>query len=193
LDPKPHTVTEGIVNDPEINVRTFHILDALSHISVFREKGLVVAIGLQMNSRKQEIRLIVAENIKVTARLVDHLTLVWRKLQSLSAQYQKNRSGKWNQSKSPEMTGDVGHSLKVEIFRAIYHYSLEKQIKRIDKLSDDLGRFVKELLNWRLPLDLQGFELSLRLAVSALLWVVSKLCDNPGGQLTKPEWELVYS
>jgi len=195
LDPKPHTVTEGIVNDPEINVRTFHILDALAHISVSREKGQVVAIGLQFNPGKKEIRITVAENTDVTAGLVNHLTLVWRKLQSLSVRYQEERSRSCDKPGSPEMPQVVHHSLRTEIFRNIYRYSLEKQMKRIDKWFNGLGRFVKELVKWRLPYEVQEFELSLCNAVIALsmaVRVVSKLRDNPTGQLTESEWESVH-
>jgi len=196
LGPSLHTLKGSIVDNPETNVHTFPILDALAHISVSRTAGQEVAIGLQLNSRRQEIRLTVAENTNVTDGLVDHLTLVWRKLRSLSAQYQRNRGRRWDKPRSSEMPKMVDHSLKIEIFRDIYRYCVEKQMKRIDKWSDGLGRFVKALLKWRLPLDVQGFELSLYNAVFALsmaVRVVSKLRDNPKGQLTESEWELVYS
>ncbi|KAG0136913.1 hypothetical protein HOY82DRAFT_535995 [Tuber indicum] len=93
------------------------------------------------------------------------------------------------------MPKGVGLSLKIEIFRDIYQYSLKKQVKRIKKWSEDLGRFAKELVRRRLPLDLQGFELSLYKAVLALslaVRVVSKLRDNPDAQLTESEWESIY-
>jgi len=93
------------------------------------------------------------------------------------------------------MPKEVGLSLKMEIFRRIYRYSLEKQMKRIDKWSEGLRHFMMELLKWRAPLDLQGFELSLRKAVFALLSavrVVSKLHDNRKDQLTESEWQLGY-
>ncbi|RPA93210.1 hypothetical protein L873DRAFT_1816292 [Choiromyces venosus 120613-1] len=197
LDPSLHTLKGGIVDNHETNVRTFPILDALAHISVSRKESQVVAIGLQLNSRKKEIRLTVAENKKVTDGLVNHLTKVWRKLQALSCEYEKNRSGRWDKSqpRSPEMPKDVGHSLKIEIFRDIYQYSLEKQMKRIDKWYKGLAHFMKELLRRRVFLDLQGFELSLYEAVVALMLaveVVSKFHDNPKVQLTESEWELVY-
>ncbi|RPA93216.1 hypothetical protein L873DRAFT_1793775 [Choiromyces venosus 120613-1] len=184
LDPSLHTLKGGIVNNHETNVRTFPILDALAHISVSRKESQVVAIGLQLNSRKKEIRLTVAENKKVTDGLVNHLTKVWRKLQALSCEYEKNRSGRWDKSqpRSPEMPKEVGHSLKIEM-------------KRIDKWSEALGRFVKELIRWRVFLHEPGFERSLYRAVVALLLVVevvSKLHDNPKDQLTESEWELVY-
>ncbi|RPB04948.1 hypothetical protein L873DRAFT_1186882 [Choiromyces venosus 120613-1] len=93
------------------------------------------------------------------------------------------------------MPKEVGLSLKMGILRDIYQYSQEKQMKRIDKWSKGLRRFMKELLERRVFLHLQGFELSLYKAVVALLLaveVVSKLHDNPKDQLTESEWELVY-
>ncbi|RPB03407.1 hypothetical protein L873DRAFT_1786861 [Choiromyces venosus 120613-1] len=197
LDPSLHTFKGGIVNNHETSVRTFPILDALAHISVSLEESQVVAIGLQLHSWREEIRLTVAENKGVMNGLVNHLTKVWRNLQALSSKYEKHRDGKWDKSqlRSPDMPSDVGHLLKIEIFRDIYQYSLKKQMKRIDKWSEDLGRFVKELLRRREFLQLQGFELSLYNAVVALsmaVEVVSKLRDNPNVQLTRSEWEFVY-
>ncbi|KAG0641770.1 hypothetical protein HOY80DRAFT_710529 [Tuber brumale] len=195
LDPSLHTFTGGLVDNRETNIRTFPILDALAHICVSRKESQVVAIGLQLNSREQEIRLTVAENKKVTDGLVNHLILVWGMLQALPVQYVKNRGGRWDKPRSPEMPKEVGLPLKKEIFRKIYKYSLEKQMKRIDKWSGRLRGFMKELLKRRVSLDLQGFELSLYKAVVALLLAVekvSKLRNNPKDQLTESEWELVY-
>ncbi|KAG0124781.1 hypothetical protein HOY82DRAFT_633631, partial [Tuber indicum] len=141
------------------------------------------------------IRLSVAENKGVAAGLVNHLTNVWRKLQTLSNQYEKDRCGNWDKPRSPDMPKEVGLSLKIEIFRDIYKYSLKKQMNRIEKWSEDLRRFAKVLVRRSLPLDLVGFELSLYEAVLPLLLtvrVVSKLRDNPDAQLTESEWELVY-
>ncbi|PWW79106.1 hypothetical protein C7212DRAFT_340030 [Tuber magnatum] len=197
LDPPLHTLKGGIVDNHETNVRTIPILDALAHISVSQKEAQVVAIGLQLDCQKKDIRLTVAENKKVTDGLVNHLTKIWRKLQALSGEYEKNRGGRWDKSqpRSPEMPKEVGLSLKMEIFRDIYQYSLEKQMRRIDKWSEHLGRFVKELLKRRASLDLQGVELSLYKAVFALslaVRVVSKFHDNPDVQLTESEWESVY-
>jgi len=195
LDPSLHTFKGGIVDNPETNVRTFPILDALAHISVSRKEGQVVAIGLQLDSRRREIRLTVAENTRVTRGLVNHLTMVWRKLQSLSAQYQRNKGGRWDKPTSPDMPEEVALSTKIEIFRDIYLYSLEKQMKRIDKWSEGLGRFMNELFKRRVFLDLQGFELNLFNAAVALdmaVDVVSRLRGNPKDQLTMSEWKEVY-
>ncbi|RPB04961.1 hypothetical protein L873DRAFT_1798836 [Choiromyces venosus 120613-1] len=197
LDPSLHSLKGDIVDNYRTNVRTFPILDAVAHISISRKESQVVAIGLQLNSRKQEIRLTVAENQKVTDGLVNHLNQIWRKLQALSSEYERNRGGRWDRSqpRSPEMSKEVGLSLKMGILRDIYQYSLEKQMKRIDKWAKGLRRFMKELLKRRIFHHLQGFELSLYKAVVALSLaaeVVSKLHDNPKDQLTESEWELVY-
>jgi len=158
-----------------------------------------VAIGLQLNSRRKEIRLTVAENKKVMGGLVNHLTMVWRKLHSLSCEYERNRNkgGRWDKSqpRSPPMPPEVGLALRIEIFRDIYLYSLKKQMKRIDKWFKPLGHFMKKLLKRRPFPTLQGFELSLYNAAASLmiaLELVSKLCGKPSVQLTESEWELVY-
>jgi len=198
LDPSLHSLEGGIVDNHETNVHTFPILDALAELLVSEEKSQVVAIGLQLHSRRKEIRLTVAENKGVMNGLVNHLTKIWRNLQALSSQYENYRHGKWDkfQPRSPDtMTSDVGHSLKIEIFRDIYQYSLKKQVKRMDKWSEALGRFMKELLRRREFLQLQGFELSLYNSVVALSMaaeVVSRLRDNSNVQLTMSEWEFVY-
>ncbi|RPA91092.1 hypothetical protein L873DRAFT_1795108 [Choiromyces venosus 120613-1] len=168
MDPSLHSLQGGIV-DHETNVRTFPILDGLAHISVSRKESQVVAIGLQLNSQKQEIRLTVAENQNVTHGLVNHLTKIRRRLQALLVEYEKNRGGRWDKSelRSPEMP----------------------------KKSKGLRRFMKELLKRHVFLHQQGFELSLYKVVVAWLLaieVVSKLHDNPKDKLTESEWELVY-
>ena len=195
-DPPGPTLTGGIVDDPETNIRILPILDALAHISVSRKEGQVVAISLQFNRLKKEMRLMVAENTTVTPGLVNHLILLWAKLRTLSAKYHGKRGTIRDKRRSPEMPKAVGESLKIEIFRFIYQYSLEKQMKRIDKWLNGLGRFLVELVNWRLPLEVQGFELSLYdaiIALSTAVRLVSKLHNNPKDQLTESEWELVYS
>jgi len=199
LGPSLHSLEGGIVDNHETNVHTFPILDALAKLLVSEEKSQVVAIGLQLHSRRKEIRLTVAENKGVMNGLVNHLTKIWRNLQALSSQYENYRHGELDKSqpRSPDMTSDVGHSLKIEIFRDIYQYSLKKQVKRMDKWSEALGRFVKELLRRREFLQLQGFELSLYtgnavVALSMAAEVVSRLHYNSNVQLTMSESEFVY-
>jgi len=198
LDPSLYTFSGGIVDNSETNVLTFPILDAFAHISVSEEISQVVVIGLQLHPKRNEIRLTVAENKGVTNDLVNHLSEIWKKLKALSCEYVRDRGGE-KQDKyrlgSPPMPPDVGRDLKFEIFRDIYRYSLKKQLKRIDKWSEGLRRFMKELLRRREFLQLQGFELSLYNVVFALLVVVdmvSKLRGSPNDQLTKPDWEFVY-
>ena len=186
------------IDNSETNLRTFPILDTLAHISVSEETSQVVAIGLQLHSKRKEIRITVAENKGVTDGLVNHLSKIWKNLQDLSCGYERDRSGKkWDKSqlRSPPMPPHVGQDLKFEIFRDMYRYSLKKQLKRIDKWSDGLKCFVKEWLRQREPLQLQGFELSLSnvvLALSMVADVVSKLRGKPNAQLTKSDWEFVY-
>jgi len=197
LNPSLHTFKAVIVDNEETNIHTFPILDALANISISEEESQVVAIGLQLDYRRKKIRLIVAENKGVMNGLVNHLSKIWRNLQALSSKYENHKGWKWDKAQlgSSDMPSDVGHSLKLEIFREIYQYSLKKQMKRIEKWSERLGRFMKKLLERRVSVDLQGFELSLYntvLALSMAVRVVSRLRGNPNVQLTIAEWEFVY-
>ncbi|KAG0637972.1 hypothetical protein HOY80DRAFT_205544 [Tuber brumale] len=197
FDPSLDIPKHGIVDNRDINVRTFPTLDALAHISVSRENSQVVAIALQLDSQNKKVCLTVAENKEVVDDLVSHLNNVWGKLQNLSDEYAKQRTkeSEDSQAKSPLIPPKVTIPLKVEIFRDIYQYSLEKQMKRIEKWSVRLTDFINELLQHRAVDDLVGFEQNLYSAVVALLLVVglvSRLDGNAENTLTDAQWEAVY-
>ncbi|RPA97099.1 hypothetical protein L873DRAFT_1147938 [Choiromyces venosus 120613-1] len=189
LDTSSHNFKHGIVDNHTTNVRTLPILDAIANISVSRERSQSIAVALQLDSQKKEIRLTIAENQRVTKALLDHLCNVWGNLQTLSNEYAEQRTGASDQPMHMALT------LKIQIFRDIYLYSLKKQMKRINKWFQNLGQFVKVLLNSRGSSNLQGFEVNLFDAVVALLTpleLVCKLHDNPQSQLTDEQWAQVY-
>ena len=192
-----HTLQHGIVDNYHVNVRTKPVLDALAHISVSRESSQVVAIALQLDSRNQRIRLTVAENKKVTDGLVNHLILVWRKLQNLSDEYAKQRTQEPENLlvKSPPIPPNVANDLKVAIFRKIYQYSLEKHMKRIAKWWASFTGFIKKFLQCRAVDNLERLEWNLyRAAVTLVLTVrlVGRLGGDTENTLTSGEWEMLY-
>ncbi|KAG0634826.1 hypothetical protein HOY80DRAFT_1140381 [Tuber brumale] len=192
-----HTPKHGIVDNPHINIRTFPVLDALAHISISQESCQVVAIALQLDSQNKRIRLTLAENKGVRDTLVGHLTTVWGKLQNLSDEYQKQRTEKSEDplEKSPPIPPKVAISLKIEIFRDIYQYSLKKQMRRIEKWWEPLGGFMGELLQCRAVDELEGLErnmYSATVAVVSVVGLVSRLGGGPENTLTHAEWEMVY-
>ncbi|KAG0640488.1 hypothetical protein HOY80DRAFT_1041764 [Tuber brumale] len=169
LDHSLHTFKHGIVDSCDINVRTFPILDALAHISVSQEKSQVVAIALQLDPQNNRIRLIVAENEDTSGDLVSYLNNLWGKLQNLSGEYERQRTEKLVPLvKSPPIPPKVANSLKVEIFRDIYQYSLKKQRKRIEKWWARLGGFIGELLQCHVVDRLETLEQKLYEAVVSL-------------------------
>ncbi|KAG0123490.1 hypothetical protein HOY82DRAFT_239043 [Tuber indicum] len=197
FNPSPHTPQHGIVDNYYVNVRTFPILDALAHISVSQKKAQAIAIALQLDSRNQKIRLMLAENKEVEGSLVDHLTSVWGKLQNLSDEYAKHRTSESEdpQEKSPDIPPKVANPLKIEIFRDIYQYSLKKQMKRIEKWWTRFTGFICELLQRRTVDNLERLERNLYGAAVALVLVV-ELVGRLGGDtentFTQAEWETVY-
>ncbi|KAG0639849.1 hypothetical protein HOY80DRAFT_1043738 [Tuber brumale] len=197
FDPSLHTPKHGIVDNSDANVRTFPILDALAHISVSQGNSQVVAIALQLDSQNKRVRLTVAENKDIADGLVSHLNNIWRKLQNLSDEYAKQRTKESEdpQARSPPIPPKVATPLKVEIFRDIFQYSLEKQMKRIEKWGARLGNFISKLLQHRTVDDLVGLEQNLYSAVVALLLVVrlvTRLHGDAENTLTDSEWEAVY-
>ncbi|KAG0129496.1 hypothetical protein HOY82DRAFT_610610 [Tuber indicum] len=93
----------------------------------------------------------IAENNGVTTRLVHHLQNIWQRLQALSDTYSEQKSEQLKQylEESPDMHPEVGHNVKIPIFRHIYQSSFRKQMRRIDKWREGLGQFVNALLKDR--------------------------------------------
>lgn len=197
LDTSSHTFQHGIVGNNATNVRTLPILDAIASISVSRESHQVIAVALQLDPQREEIRLTMAENQGVSKTLLDYLTKIWGNLRTLSDQYAELRGPDKPeyQLESPDIPMHVARTLKIQIFRDIYLYSLEKQMRRVNKWFQKLGRFVKVLANTRGSPNLQGFELNLLDAVLALftaLEPVRKFHDGSQSQLGDEEWAEVY-
>jgi len=197
LDTSSHSFEHGIVDNQATNIRTFPILDAIANISVSRERHQVIAVALQLDPRKEEICLTIAENQSVAKTLLAHLRNVWRNLQTLSNEYAKHRdrgSDKPSyQLHSPDMPMHVARPLKIQIFRDIYLFALDKQMKRVIKWFQKLGNFMKALVRRRGLL--QGFELNLfnaMVALLAALELVYKLDNNPQSQLEEEEWAMLY-
>ncbi|KAG0137756.1 hypothetical protein HOY82DRAFT_647110 [Tuber indicum] len=209
LNPSLRETTYGIVDNRKTGVRIFPILDAFAHISLSQERAQVVAVALQLDSRRQEIRLTIAENQGVTGCLVSHLENLWKRLQALSIVCAEHRITKSDvgqvepshqtalplPEESPDMPPIVGLSLKMEIFRDIYQYSLGKQMSRITKWWERLTQFLELLDELRLGADLEGFEddlSNLVLALSPLVGLVRRRYDNTGNPITDEEWEDAY-
>ncbi|KAG0127138.1 hypothetical protein HOY82DRAFT_82199 [Tuber indicum] len=199
MDPSLFSFEHGIVDHHATNVRTFPILDAIASISVSQKQHQVIAVALQLDNKKKEIRLTIADNKQVSWTLLKHLRKLWKNLQTLSDNYAWRRNGGSDNPEyplePPDIPVQVAHILKVQIFRDIYLYSIRKQIRRIEKWFQKLGEFMTVLLDTRGYPNLQGFEVNLFNGVTSLLValeLVAKLRDNPGSQLTDQEWAEVY-
>ncbi|KAG0636798.1 hypothetical protein HOY80DRAFT_324446 [Tuber brumale] len=202
LDP-PSGLTSGIVDHYGTNVRTRPVLDALAHISVSRPNFQVVAIALQFKHGTKEIRLTIAENKDVGDSLVNHLYNIWGKLQALSDEYARQRAeARHGNQETEELDGDpipsppipseVGLPLRIEIFREVYQYCLEKYMKRVKKWSGGVSNFMEELYERRTGVGLGGFEQDLSRAVITLVSALKLVFKLSERELTDDEWEKVY-
>ncbi|KAG0137761.1 hypothetical protein HOY82DRAFT_666907 [Tuber indicum] len=209
LNPSLRKTTDGIVDHHKTGVRIFPILDALAHISLSQKRAQVVAVALQLDSRRGEIRLTIAENQGVTGCLVSHLENLWKRLQALSTECAEQRIttsdvGQVEPShqaelplpeESPNIPPIVGLCLKKEIFRATYEYSSAKQMSGITKWWERLGQFLEQLDEVNFPADLEAFERDLYnmvLALSSLVDFVRGRYESPGNPMTDEEWEDAY-
>ncbi|KAG0136921.1 hypothetical protein HOY82DRAFT_620766 [Tuber indicum] len=202
LDP-PSDLTSGIVDHHKTNVRTRPVMDALAHISVSLPNSQVVVIALQLKHGTKEIRLTIAENEDVGDSLVNHLYNIWGKLQALSDEYARQRAEARHGNQgtkgldedpipSPPIPSEVGQPLRIEIFREVYQYCLEKHMKRVDKWLERLSNFMEELYERRKGVGLGRFAQDLSKAVITLvlaLELVRKLSERG---LTNDEWENEY-
>ncbi|KAG0137749.1 hypothetical protein HOY82DRAFT_647090 [Tuber indicum] len=199
----------GIVDNHETNFRTILIIDAVAHICVSEKKGQIFAVTIQLDPVKEEARLMIAENNEVASALILHLNKIWGMLQALSSEYAEERIPKsevhqlssayhvelpLRPAESPEMPEEVGISLKIEIFRDIYLYSMAKQISRITKWWERLCQFMDRLHELRLEADLERFEQDVYYLVLALSLVdlVERHYNCPGNPTMDEEREEVY-
>ena len=174
LDLKFLPLGNGIRDDRATNVRTFPVLDAIASILVRDDEHEVFAVALQVDPMRREIRLTIAGNKGVSNDQVQHLSSIWRKLRTLSHQYEKARGLKARgldvyEGDSPEIPAEVAFSSRVAIFREIYRYSFKKQMRRVDKWKPELVRFAHQFARQRQDQELNVNEQKIWDAVTGLL------------------------
>ena len=166
--------------------------------SICASQSQVYAVALQLDIEGGGVRLTVAGNHSVPKAVLRHLEQVWRRLRVLSSKYAEERARASErieyQLASPEILAQVAHSWELLIFKDIYQFSLKKQMKRIKKWLEKLGKFIKVLLVHR-GSNLNDFEESIFntvMGLSIALGPICKLHDHPETPLTDTEWETVY-
>ncbi|PWW79724.1 hypothetical protein C7212DRAFT_360933 [Tuber magnatum] len=194
LDPTSLSLEYGITIKHQTSVRTRAVLDSIANILVFKADSQVVAVALQFTSKAHKIRLTIAENGDVDPRLIYYLNRVWEKLQALSNEFAAKGGSDRNETGSPEIPDGVALPLRVQIFREIFGFTLEKQMKRVRKWWNGLVDFVQKLWERREG-AVQGVESDL-LDVTAGLFSVIRLArkyrrDLRRG-LTDDEWQTVH-
>lgn len=119
------------------------ILDAIAALSVFEERGQVVAVALQMDRDAKTIRLTVSENRcgRVEPRVLAQIDAIWTILQSLSTEYCRLRSlsrrmedpHEWgDQCSEPPITPQLSAARK-ELVRLVYTFCWKKFNIRVEK------------------------------------------------------------
>lgn len=198
LDLASVNLKNGFSDEPQTNLDTCTLLDALASICVSNEVSQVVAIAMQVSSQEQKIKLIIAENDDVSRKQIAYLTSVWEKLKDLSHLYAVRREEE--SSKDPiqplEMLQQPKATLplRTAIFAEIYAYSIKKQIKRVHKWWRGLVVFLNKLSTLRGEDPEEGIEQDLCQVCSefhAIFKVVREL-QIPGTKLTQAQWEFVY-
>ncbi|PUU73088.1 hypothetical protein B9Z19DRAFT_1069257 [Tuber borchii] len=189
-----HTLERGITEDRITSIRTFPILDAIASLSVSQGTHEVYAVALQVDPVNQKIRLTIAGNQGVPVYLKAHLVKVWGKLQELSTQYAENRGLDPNSERSPRVPKGVALPTRVDIFRDICQFSLEKLVTRGEKWRAGLSHFMRQLVKHR-KTGLQGVELDLFHATLGLLKLhksLSGLHLDSKKEFTHKEWVDIY-
>lgn len=174
----------GFSDEPKTNLHTC-VLDALASICVSKPGSQVVAIALQVSSQEHTINLTIAENGYVSSKLEAHLWSVWRKLQDLSHMYEAGRE----EGSSKEATQRVTFPLRVAIFSEIYHYSIEKQMKRVHKWWHGLMVLFTRLIKFRKGEPPEGIEEDLCEVICVLnsIFRVVRELQIPGVGLTQDQ------
>jgi len=126
----------GPTDNYPISFKAFPILDAIAAISISGIGPQVIAVALQLDTQRQQIRLTITANQSFKDDLVSYLEAVWGKLQALSKAYAGQRLTCQGPDRdcggSPKIPADVAISSKVAIFRDIYRFCFGKQIKGPD-------------------------------------------------------------
>ena len=91
------------VNERDIKIRAFPVLDAIASLSVYEERNQVFAVAMQLDCVNGLIRLTIAGNRSVEDKLVNHLTKLWGKLRALSDDHAEKRRPHEHGRKSPEV------------------------------------------------------------------------------------------
>jgi len=185
----------GITDNLGIHRRTFPILDAIASLSINKKQHQVVAVALQLDSEKQMVRLTIAENHEVEDQLVKHITNIWEKLQTLSDRYAVVRKPRDCRENSPEIPAGVETPLRLEIFRDMCLFSLNKHMTRVRKWGNKFRLFMRGFIKSRRGIDLDEFEQNLYDVGAALLYLTSSLADlgaNPEKQLTMDQWKKMF-
>jgi len=141
------------------------------------------------------IRLTIAENREVEDKLVEHITNIWGKLQTLSDSYAVVRKPGDYRENSPEIPEEVELPLKIEIFREMCLYSLNKHMSRVCKWGNEFIPFMRAFNKSRRDVDLDEFEQNLYDVGTALIYLTTSLADldaNPEKELTM-DWEAMFA
>jgi hypothetical protein len=135
-------------HDPT-NTRTINILDAFASIAIYKPKGQVVAVAMQMDHEQERICLTIAENDTVPDEVIKHIEKVWGMLRELSDEYAKNRNletPRGYREKSPEMPVIPSASrIKEMIGTEVYRFSSQKLIARSKKRMAALWNYIVAL------------------------------------------------
>lgn len=192
-------IVGGIVSEEEANERTFPVLDALANICVFKLKGQVVAVALQLDLEAKRICLTLAENETVEDKPVIYLAKIWRMLKILASRYAERREETserdyWRDflDVSPEMPDGIGRDLRINIFRQIYCYTRDKDQLRIAKHWPPLCAFMEKFFKTRLAQQDEN-ELDLTTAFQALKFAIEDYNCIPVNQQNKKYWENLFA
>jgi len=196
-DFQDQTLEHGITDDQSTNIRTLPILDALASLSIYQEQHQVVAIAIQVDAQNHKIRLSIAQNDGVPDQVEIHLSNIWQKLQILSEMYaaEQPESNPYMERSPKKIPKGVALPLRVELFRDICMFTLEKLITRGDRWKPGLCRFMQQLMRYRKGRSLQGFEQDLFHAAIGLLELLKslrQLYTDPQKHFTDDEWIEIY-
>lgn len=135
-----------MVPDP-MRRRIVPVLDSIADVLVSKPSGQIIATGMQIDQKKNEIILTIACNGPFDGTTCDHLEDIWTRLQNLADAYHKNRLSQKGEeyvkmaegiaSKSSEQdTNSIPPELMPQILdfeKTIYVFSLKRFSQRIHK------------------------------------------------------------
>lgn len=164
--------------------RSFPVLDALASLSV-SEGASQVAIALQMDNERKQIRLTIAENSDVHPKVIEHIQRLWELLRTLSGHYTNPPADGWTRGVSPLLPDTlVKHPVRHEIIRRVYEFSAAKNKRRFTKWWADLVEFARRFQ--RNMDDLAGAEIQKKEFLDimySLVYIEATLQHAPGGSI----------